>query len=204
MGAIGLMAAFAAIGDSFLIVFVGIFLALVFEYPTRFVMAKTRMSRGLAATVTVIGRRRRGARARAVAARPARRLGARLPARPAGDGADSCRTRASSRGSATPASAGNVQDGAQQVAKTVPDAISAVLGVAGSFFSIFLAVVHDPLRLPVPAQRHRQSQALARERADAGRRRALARRVGAGDRRRSRAGRSASSSSRRSPARLRA
>ena len=55
MGAIGLMAAFAAIGDSFLIVFVGIFLALVFEYPTRFVMAKTKMSRGLAATVTVIG-----------------------------------------------------------------------------------------------------------------------------------------------------
>ena len=30
MGAIGLLAAFAAIGDSFLIVFVGIFLALVF------------------------------------------------------------------------------------------------------------------------------------------------------------------------------
>ena len=55
MGAIGLMVAFAAIGDAFLIVFVGIFLALVFEYPTRFVMEKTGMSRGLAATVTVIG-----------------------------------------------------------------------------------------------------------------------------------------------------
>ena len=52
---IGLMVAFRAIGDSFLIVFVGIFLALVFEYPVRFVMAKTRMSRGLAATVTVLG-----------------------------------------------------------------------------------------------------------------------------------------------------
>ena len=44
-----------AIGDTFLIVFVGIFLALVFEYPVRFVMAKTHMSRGLAATVTVLG-----------------------------------------------------------------------------------------------------------------------------------------------------
>ena len=53
--AIGLMVAFAAIGDTFLIVFVGIFLAFVFEYPVRFVMAKTRMSRGLAATVTVLG-----------------------------------------------------------------------------------------------------------------------------------------------------
>ena len=48
--AIGLMAAFIAIGSTFLIIFVGIFLALVFEYPVRLVMAKTRMSRGLAAT----------------------------------------------------------------------------------------------------------------------------------------------------------
>jgi len=35
--------------------------------------------------------------------------------------------------------AGNVQDGAQQVSVSVPDAISALLGVAGSFFGIFLA-----------------------------------------------------------------
>jgi predicted PurR-regulated permease PerM len=38
--AIAVMAAFAAIGDTFLIVFVGIFLGLVFEYPVRFVMAR--------------------------------------------------------------------------------------------------------------------------------------------------------------------
>ena len=36
-----LMSAFAAIGSTFLVVFVGIFLALVFEFPVRFVMAKT-------------------------------------------------------------------------------------------------------------------------------------------------------------------
>ena len=53
--AIAVMAAFAAIGDTFLIVFIGIFLAFVFEYPVRFVMEKTRLSRGLAATVTVLG-----------------------------------------------------------------------------------------------------------------------------------------------------
>ena len=52
---IGIISAFRAIGDTFLIVFVGIFLALVFEGPVRFVMRKTRMSRGLAATVTVLG-----------------------------------------------------------------------------------------------------------------------------------------------------
>jgi predicted PurR-regulated permease PerM len=33
----------------------------------------------------------------------------------------------------------NVQSGAEQVAASVPDAISKVLGIAGSFFSIFLA-----------------------------------------------------------------
>src|SRR3954447_5750221 len=53
--AIAVMAAFVSVGDTFLIVFVGIFLALVFEYPVRFVMRKTNMSRGLAATVTVLG-----------------------------------------------------------------------------------------------------------------------------------------------------
>ena len=53
--AIGVMAAFAAIGSIFLIVFIGIFLGLVFEYPLRFVMRKTGWGRGLAATVTVLG-----------------------------------------------------------------------------------------------------------------------------------------------------
>src|SRR6187551_16202 len=55
LAVIGLAVAFRAIGDTFLIVFIGIFLALVFEYPVRFVMEKTRMSRGLAATITVLG-----------------------------------------------------------------------------------------------------------------------------------------------------
>ena len=53
--ATGVLAAFWAIGETFLIVFIGIFLALVFEYPVRYLMAKTGMSRGLAATVTVLG-----------------------------------------------------------------------------------------------------------------------------------------------------
>src|SRR6186997_2306393 len=52
---IAVMAAFAVIGDTFLVIFVGIFLALVFEFPVRLVMRKTGLSRGLAATVTVLG-----------------------------------------------------------------------------------------------------------------------------------------------------
>jgi predicted PurR-regulated permease PerM len=138
MGAIGLLAAFAAIGDSFLIVFVGIFLALVFEYPTRFVMAKTRMSRGLAATVTVIG----AAVAVLVLALlllvplvgSVRDYLHELPAT-----VQKLQDSGELSGLGDSGSAKNVQDGAQQVAKAVPDAISAVLGVAGSFFSIFLA-----------------------------------------------------------------
>ena len=54
-GAIAIMGAFIAIGSTFLIVFIGIFLGLVFEFPVRFVMRKTNMSRGLAATITVLG-----------------------------------------------------------------------------------------------------------------------------------------------------
>ena len=49
------------------------------------------------------------------------------------------RSRVSCRGSATPGAAKNVQEGAQKVSKVVPDAISAVLGIAGGFFSVFLA-----------------------------------------------------------------
>src|SRR5215216_3578281 len=53
--AIAILGAFVAIGSTFLIVFIGIFLGLVFEFPVRFVMRKTNMSRGLAATITVLG-----------------------------------------------------------------------------------------------------------------------------------------------------
>ena len=93
LGALGLAVAFAAIGDTFLIVFVGIFLALVFEYPVRFVMAKTRMSRGLAATVTVIGSALAVDGAHALAAGAARGQRARLPAGASGDGRTAPRRR---------------------------------------------------------------------------------------------------------------
>src|SRR5262245_38108696 len=55
VAAAAVVAAFKAIGSTFLWVFLGIFAALVFEFPVRLVMRKTHMSRGLAATVTVLG-----------------------------------------------------------------------------------------------------------------------------------------------------
>jgi predicted PurR-regulated permease PerM len=138
LAALGLAVAFSAIGDTFLIVFVGIFLALVFEYPVRFVMAKTRMSRGLAATVTVIGS------ALAVTALmllllvplvgSVRDFLQELPAT-----VEQLRASDELSWLGDSGAAENVQEGAQQVSVSIPDAISGVLGIAGSFFGLFLA-----------------------------------------------------------------
>jgi predicted PurR-regulated permease PerM len=137
--AVGVLVAFWAIGDTFLIVFVGIFLALVFEYPVRFVMAKTHLSRGLAATATLLGS------ALAVTAFFLLLLvpivgGIRdflqdLPTI-VNDLRDSDEL---SSWLGDSGAAENVQSGAQEISASIPDAISSVLGIAGDFFSIFLA-----------------------------------------------------------------
>ena len=137
--AVAVAAAFKAIGDTFLIVFIGIFLALVFEYPVRFVMRKTKLSRGLAATVTVLGI------ALAVTA-----LFLLLLVPLVGSVRDFLQDlptlvqqlRDSDELSSwlgDSGAAGNVESGAEQVSVSIPDAISAVLGIAGTFFSVFLA-----------------------------------------------------------------
>ena len=136
--AIGVLAAFWAIGDTFLIVFVGIFLGLVFEYPVRFVMTKTGLSRGLAATVTVLGS--------AVAVTVLGLLllvplvGAvrdylqDLPATVEG-----LRNSGELDGLGDTGAAENVQAGADTIAASVPDAVESMLGIASTFFGIFLA-----------------------------------------------------------------
>lgn len=136
--AVSVFVAFRAIGDTFLIVFVGIFLAFVFEYPVRFVMAKTRMSRGLAATVTVIG-------TALVVALLLLLLLVPLVGSVRDYLQDLPETISQLRDSdelswlGDSGAAGNVQEGAGQISASVPDAISAVLGIAGSFFGVFLA-----------------------------------------------------------------
>jgi predicted PurR-regulated permease PerM len=135
--AIAIGAAFMAIGDTFLVVFVGIFLALVFEYPVRFVMAKTRLGRGLAATVTVLGT------ALAVTV-----LALLLLVPLVGSVRDylqdlpsvieDLRNADGLSWLGDSGAAGNVQEGAEEVSVSVPDAISAVLGLAGDFFTLFI------------------------------------------------------------------
>ena len=137
--AVAVMAAFVSIGDTFLIVFIGVFLALVFEYPVRFVMRKTRLSRGLASTVTVIGS------ALAVGV-----LFVLLLVPLVGGVRDFLhqlpttvqQLRASDELSwlGDSGAAKNAQEGATVVSSSVPDAISAVLGIAGDFFGMFLGL----------------------------------------------------------------
>jgi predicted PurR-regulated permease PerM len=138
VAAIGLMAAFAAIGSTFLIVFIGIFLGLVFEYPVRFVMAKTHWGRGLAATVTVLG----AALAVVVLALlflvpmvgSVRDFLQELP-----ETIDQLRSSDELSWLGDTGVGGNLEEGADSTAASVPDTISAVLGIAGDFFSVFLA-----------------------------------------------------------------
>lgn len=138
VAAVAVLGAFRAIGDTFLIVFIGVFLALVFEYPVRFVMAKTNMSRGLAATVTVLG----AAVAVTVLALlflvpivgSIRDFLQDLPAT-----VQSLRDSGELSFVGDTGAAENVQSGAESVAGAVPDAITSVLGIAGTFFGVFLA-----------------------------------------------------------------
>ena len=130
---IGVLAAFKEIGDTFLIVFVGIFLGLVFEYPVRFVQAKTHMSRGLAATVTVLGT--------AVAVLLIALVflvplvgGVRDFLQDLPQTVQSLRESSELDSIGDSGAAENVQSGADKVSVSVPDAISAVLGIAGDFF----------------------------------------------------------------------
>jgi predicted PurR-regulated permease PerM len=138
VAAVGVVAAFWAIGDAFLVVFIGIFLGLVFEYPVRFVMEKTQLSRGLAATVTVLG-------TALLVVLLALLLLVPLVGSVRDYLHDLPQTVQSLRDSGEldflggSGAAENVQSGADEVSASVPDAISAVLGIAGDFFGVFLA-----------------------------------------------------------------
>jgi predicted PurR-regulated permease PerM len=137
--AVGVVAAFVAIGSTFLIVFVGIFLGLVFEYPVRIVMAHTPLGRGLAATITVLGIALLVVVLLLLLLVPlvgsVRDFLHDLPStiQQLRD-SDELKNLGGDSGAAQ-----NVQSGADTVSDKVPDAISAVLGIAGDFFTIFIA-----------------------------------------------------------------
>ncbi len=133
----GVLAAFWAIGETFLIVFIGIFLALVFEFPLRYVMKRTGMSRGLAAAVTVIGTALLVTVVALVFLVPlvggVRDFLQQLPTT-----VEQLRDSDELSSVGDTGAAENVQAGSEQVAASVPDAIKSVLGIAGGFVSAFL------------------------------------------------------------------
>jgi predicted PurR-regulated permease PerM len=136
---LGVLAAFVAIGETFLIVFIGIFLALVFEYPVRYLMAKTKMSRGTAAAVTVLGTFAVvtviGLLFLVPLVGSVRDFLQDLPAT-----VEKLRASDELAWLGDSGAAGNVQSGAEKVSASVPDAITGVIGIAGGFFAGFLAV----------------------------------------------------------------
>ena len=139
VAAIGLMVAFAAIGSIFLIVFIGIFLGLVFEYPLRFVMRKTGWGRGLAATVTVLGTALGVVVLALLFLVPmvgsVRDFLQELP-----QTIDQLRSSDELSWLGDSGAAENVQQGSANLADTIPQAIDALLGIAGSAFSVGLTI----------------------------------------------------------------
>jgi predicted PurR-regulated permease PerM len=136
---LGVLAAFAVIGETFLIVFIGIFLALVFEYPVRYLMSRTKLSRGMAAAVTVLGTFALLTLIGLLFLVPlvggVRDFLKDLPAL-----VEKLRASDELSGLGDSGAAENVQAGAEKIAASVPDAIAGVIGIAGDFFSGFLVL----------------------------------------------------------------
>ena len=125
--------------DALLLVFLGIFLALVFEIPVRAFMRRTGRGRGLSATIVVLGS---AAAATVLAlillvplASSVRDFLKDLP-----DLVAELRDSDELSWAGDSGAAENVQDGANDLSATIPDAISALLGVAGQAFSVGLAL----------------------------------------------------------------
>jgi predicted PurR-regulated permease PerM len=138
-GVVAAAAALVSIPDALLMVFVGIFLALVFEIPVRVFARRTGLGRGKSATIVVLG-----------TALVVTILALLLLVPLVGGVRDFLHDlpelvadlRASDELSWLGDSAGaeNVQQGAGNAADAVPSSISAVLGVAGEVFSTAIAV----------------------------------------------------------------
>jgi predicted PurR-regulated permease PerM len=131
--------ALVSIANALLLVFTGIFLAFVFEYPLRLLMRKTRLGRGLGATILVLG---------SVVVVTILGLLLALPLLRSLDDflKDLPQTveqlRSSNEldwlGDAT--AADHVQNGAQSLSDTIPVDLSALVGIAGDIFGFALGI----------------------------------------------------------------
>ena len=136
---VALVAALISIKETFILVFLSVFLALVFELPVRALMKRTNLSRGLASAIVVLGLGAAAVVLMLILLVPLvgglRDFLQSLP-----DLVTQLRESDELSSLGDSGAAENAQDGANQVAAAVPETISAILGVAGDVFSVLLAV----------------------------------------------------------------
>ena len=132
-------AAVISIKSTLIMVFLAVFLALVFEVPLRAFMRWTGRGRGLSATIVVLGTAVAVTILALVLLVPLvgslRDFLKDLP-----EIVDDLRESDELSWLGDSGAAENTQEGASDLSATIPDAISAILGVAGSAFSVGLAI----------------------------------------------------------------
>ena len=141
LGLVLLMAAAAVVSvrGALLLVFVGVFLAAVFEFPTRALTSRTRLGRGLAATVVVLGTSVAAALLGLLLLLP---LGQSLiefvQALP--ELVDELRESDELAWVGDSGIGDDAEAGAGNLADAIPETISGLLGVVGETFSVALAL----------------------------------------------------------------
>ena len=136
---VGVAAALVSILDALLLVFLGIFLALVFEIPVRAFMRRTGRGRGLSATIVVLGTAV-GATVLALILLVPLVSSIRDFLKDLPTLVENLRESDELSWLGDSGSAENVQDGANDLSATIPDAIGALLGVAGQAFTVGLSL----------------------------------------------------------------
>ena len=131
--------AVVSIRDTFVVVLVGIFLGLVFEGPVRLVERKTRLGRGMAATVTVIGALIVLTLLGVVLLKPLLE-GMQSFLKDLPQTVDQLKSSSELGFLKDTGAADTATSGAQSVSSSVPDALGALVGFAGSIASMALDI----------------------------------------------------------------
>ena len=127
------------VADALLLVFLGIFLGLVAEAPTQLLMRKTRLGRGLAGTIVVLGALVAITLLALILVTPlVRSVVEYVQSSP--DLVENIRDDGILSPAGDTEAADTVQSGADKAAAEVPETVSGLLGVAGNFFSVALAI----------------------------------------------------------------
>ena len=129
--------AVVSIRETFVVVLVGIFLGLVFEGPVRLVERKTRLGRGMAATVIVIGALVVLSLLGLVLLKPLLE-GMQSFLKDLPQTVDQLKSSSELGFLKNTGAADNASSGAQSVSNSVPDALGALVGFAGSIASLAL------------------------------------------------------------------